>query len=355
MIRDDEINARLQKLSGRQVIFISDSCHSGTITRAFGKPSAKVKKLFLRDETRLKPSVRSIGHTEPTNNFVKPLNHVIAYSAVSPSQLAIDGGPQKGGVFTNAFTRAIRGQADRNRDGKTTHAEVLAYVRSETQAHCDKNRDDCESNNGRLTPQLDANPKWMATDITSKDTAPPSFSSSASDTMQVAQTLDTENTAQLRLQMLPSTTFRLGEKMQVNVSSQRTGYLFVLDIDSAGKMTVLFPNKYSEKRNRRGILKAQQTVKIPDTNYGFDFLAQEPVGQGLLLTLLVEEKEPFVQGLRRKLPSPERGFAVVQRTSQVQSTLARLHQQLRKTIVDFDGVGRPIKWSMVGVEYEIKR
>lgn len=352
-IRDDEINTRLQQLAGRQVIFISDSCHSGTMTRAFGQPNQRAKRPFFKNAPRLGPATRSIGRPEPGNTFVSPLNHVIAYSAVSPSQVALDGGPQ-GGVFTNLFIKAIRNQAaDRNKDGQVTHAEVLDYVRKESQAYCDRTGE-CTDNNGHLTPQLDANPKWLAQDVRARSAVPPPPSSSPQTTLHVAQILESENAAQLKTQMLPSTTFQLGQQMQINVSSQHTGYLFVLDIDSQGKLTVLFPNEYSNEHHRKGLLHAGQTVKIPDISYGFDFIAQEPTGQGLLLALLLEEDETFVHDFQRRLPISRRGFGVIKSTSQVQMTLQWLYQQLHQTLLEPNGVGRPIKWSMVDIEYEIR-
>ncbi len=356
MIRDDELNAQLRQLTGRQVIVISDSCHSGTLTRAFGKRNSRVKRLFFLNEPVLKPATRSIGLPEPAHNLVTPLNNVITYSAVSPSQLALDGGPQ-GGVFTTQFIKAIRDKAaDHNGDGRVTHGEVLDYVRRESQAYCDQT-EKCTDNNGRLTPQLDANPKWLSLDVTTKEATPPPSSPSPSVTVEVAETMVNDNQAQLTPQMLPSTSFRLGEKMQINISSQHTGYLFVLDIDSAGKLTVLFPNSYSEKENRKGILEAGQTITIPDAGYHrFEFEAQEPTGQGLLLALLVEENEAVVRNFQQKLPAvPQRGFGVIEKTSQVQVTLQQLHQKLRQTILPPDGIGRPLKWSMTKVEYQINR
>ncbi len=358
MLRDDDINTRLRQLPERQVIFISDSCHSGTITRSLDsnqrKSHTRVKRLIFPDQPRLKPQARSIGRPEPANNFAAPLNNVIAYSAVAPNQKALDGGP-RGGIFTNLFIKAIRDKAaDRNSDGKITHAEVLDYVRLESQSYC-KKTGNCADNPGQLlTPQLDVNPKWLSTEVTAKEATPPPPTSSPEDTMAVAQVVAGENPAQLKTQMLPSTRFQLGENMQISINSQHPGYLFVLDIDSTGKLTVLFPNEYSVKQNRKGVLQIGQTVTIPDDSYGFEFKAQEPTGKGLLLTLLIEEEETFIRTFQQQLPMTQRGFGVVEKTSQVQTTLQKLHQQLHQTILTPEGGSRPINWSMVSIEYEIR-
>ncbi len=357
-IRDDEINARLRKLSGRQVVVITDSCHSGTATRALGRDNSfKVKQYLYPDQSKPEPVGRGfVNKPEPTNTVLEPLDNVIHYSAVSPSQMALDGG-RSGGVFTNAFIEAVKERrADSNRDGTITHAEVLNYVKKASGDFCDG----CEQ---RLTPQLDANPKWRFVDITSRAIGPPPPTDSTTQTTVIAETITSgnNNSARVEAEMLPSTTFRLGEQMQIRVGSQRQGFLLLLDIDSAGKLTVIFPNEYSRKNNKRGILQAGQSITIPDASYGFSFDAQEPTGKGLLLALLIEEDESFMKDFYQRLQSSTRGFGVsggfdtIKRPNQVQEALQQLHKQLNQTLATSEGVGRPIRWSMTEINYEIRK
>ncbi len=359
MITDDEINKRLKKLSSRQVIFVADSCHSGTTTRALNSSKSKLKaKRVLYDGELRASKTRGIGLPEARYNTVDPtFKNVIAYSAVSPTQFALDGGPN-GGVFTNAFIKAVKDKAaDTNRDGKVTHGEVLSYVQKESQKFCDETGQ-CTQNDGHLTPQLDANAQWNSVEITARDAAPPSPSSSADDVMTTAEGFDNENSAQLQANILPSTAFNLGDKMQFTIKSQRTGYLFLLDINSKGQLTVIFPNKFSKEINQESILEAGQTITIPDNSYNnFDFEAQEPTGDGLLLALLLEENEETLRSVENKLFGlpVERGFAAIERPSEVNKALEKLYQRLHQTILGPEGVGRPIKWSIVTVEYEINR
>ncbi|OQW95535.1 MAG: hypothetical protein BWK79_02185 [Beggiatoa sp. IS2] len=352
-IRDDEISARFQKLAGRKVMFIADSCHSGTVTRsAFPKPNPRIKRVFFNGKPVSKPVSRAFGAPEPSDDLTEQPGKVIAYSAVSPSQVALVDSENLGGVFTNRFIKAIRDKAaDSDGDGKVTHAEVLDYTRRESQAYCDSHRGECEL--GKLTPQIDIPSKLLATDVSGGQVAPPPPPTPAG-TIEVAEILDSDNTAQLQTQILPSTNFRLKEKMQFKITSQHKGYLFALDIDSAGQLTVIFPNEFSEKRNLKGIIETGQTLTIPDAGYGFDFVAKEPTGKGILLTLLVEEDEAFAQNFRQQLPvSAQRGFGIQGKTQEVQGTLEELYQKLRQTVTDSDGVGRPVKWSMVKTEYTI--
>ncbi len=172
------------------------------------------------------------------------------------------------------------------------------------------------------------------------------------------------NQAQLRLQMVPCTLCRLGDTMQIRVTSREDGFLFLLDINSAGQLTRIFPNKYTKPQSSRrglsripskynksplrpGYVKAGQTVIIPDDNYGFDFTATEPVGKGLVVALLVEQD--FVYNVA--LPDE---FETIQAT-EAYATLQRLNKYLNEMLETDDNIGRPVRWSITTLDYEITR
>jgi len=127
MIRDDEIVARLQRLKGRQVMLVIDAPHSGGMTD--GLPG-KVPDM-------------------------------IAYSAVASNQVAlVDIENPYRGVFTHRFIEGVEKKlADSNHDGQVTHAELLDYVRRESQAYCDRHKEQCTAR--VLTPQLEARPEML--------------------------------------------------------------------------------------------------------------------------------------------------------------------------------------------------
>jgi hypothetical protein len=158
---------------------------------------------------------------------------------------------------------------------------------------------------------------------------------------------------------------RLGDTMQIRVTSPEEGYLFLLDINSAGQLTRIFPNKYSQAaQSQRGLsrippnsyyqspahpgyIKAGQTVMIPDDNYGFDFTASEPVGKGLVVALLIEED--FVYNMA--LPGE---FETIP-ASETYSILQWLNNYLNDMLETDDSVGRPARWSIATLDYEISR
>ena len=155
-----------------------------------------------------------------------------------------------------------------------------------------------------------------------------------------------KNPANLRLKMLPNASRRIGEAMQIKLTSQEAGYLFLLDINSAGQLTRIFPNKYSGSQLNKYHIKAGQTVIIPDERYGFDFTATEPVGKGLLVAFLVEEDYVY------NVTLPE-AFQTIQVTEAYRA-LQQLNQYL-DSMLETDKGTRPVRRSITTLDYHITR
>ncbi len=68
--------------------------------------------------------------------------------------------------------------------------------------------------------------------------------------------------------------YRLGEPIYFNFRTDRDCYLTIIDINSHGEMTQLFPNRFASGNHvRAGI-----TYRIPGPDYGFELEAQPPLG-----------------------------------------------------------------------------
>ncbi|MCP4699866.1 MAG: DUF4384 domain-containing protein [Gammaproteobacteria bacterium] len=346
MIRDDEVESRIKRLKGREIMMIVDACHSGTLTRSLlaPKPDLTVKRPIFPGQP-LQRGVsrgvsRSIGQGRP-DGFIATHRNLTAYSAVAPNQVAlVDVENTYMGVFTRRFIEGVKEKrADNNRDGQVSHAELLDYVRTTSQAYCKRNPTQCHL--GALSPQLEANSEMLAVDVLTGK-APLTDDTAG----QAISLLAHDNQAGLQVKILPGTRFRVGGMMKLNVSSDRSGYLFLFDINSAGSLTRIFPNPYSEAQGKQGFVKAGSVLSIPDPYYGFDFIAEEPAGKGLLLALLAEDKLSGVQALLPK------AFEQI-RASKAQAVLQQLRQQLNQTILRENGVDRPMIWSLSAVEYKI--
>lgn len=344
MITDDEINARLQRLKGRQVMVVIDACHSGTITRSIANPTIKVPVFH-----RLPKLTRSFNqpHIE-RDGFIATQQNVIAYSAVAPNQVAlVDTENPYRGVFTSRFIQGIQQKrADNNHDGKVSHAELLDYVRRESQAYCDRHPG-LQCTLGKLSPQLEAKPEMLAVDARTWN-APRTINTAE----QAISVLSHNNQANLHLNILPRSSLKIGDSMKIQIHSAFNGYLLLFDINSAGDLTRLFPNKYTKRSGKQGYIKARQTITIPDWYYGFEFITEEPLGKGLLIALLVEDNITKFQTL---LP---RAFKQVH-ARQAQAVLQQLRQQLNQTLLEKNAehqvVNRPVRWSLAVVDYDIVR
>lgn len=129
-IRDDDIAAILERARDVSVIFVADSCHSGTMTRSMDPRSNPPVFRFaeygpIEDDPLPPPPPVS---AEPGSE-----ENLLFFAAVREFELApevrIDG--QYRGALSWAFARGIRGAADRDGDGAVDKGELERFVRSE--------------------------------------------------------------------------------------------------------------------------------------------------------------------------------------------------------------------------------
>jgi len=287
LISDDDIAARLDRLTDREVTLIVDSCHSGTISRAIGADPGLVRTIALRLPTGAWEGSRAAvpGHRED-GAFIAGRDKLVAWSAVAPTQLALVDSetPQHQGVFTGRFKDGLAERAaDANRDGLVTHAELHDYLQRESAAYCARHRSGCSAG---LTPYLEAPPAMLARDVLTG--RPATGTANEADNL-----LGHDNQAGLALEILPAARVRLGQEMAFRVTAAASGYLVVFDVNAAGQVTQLFPNRYSAASGKGNRIAAGEPVRIPDAYYGFRFTAGEPTGPGLLFAILTQDPIPL--------------------------------------------------------------
>ncbi|MDQ0320139.1 putative caspase-like protein [Pararhizobium capsulatum DSM 1112] len=126
IIVDNELNAWFSEAEakGVRVLFVSDSCHSGGMSRSFsGKtrlaPAVTVKLSPPSQEAESGAKIREADFREVT---------VLAASLESqPSpEVIIEGEPR--GALSWSFARAVEGAADRDGDGRISRIELEDYV-----------------------------------------------------------------------------------------------------------------------------------------------------------------------------------------------------------------------------------
>lgn len=125
-IVDDEIGAWFEeaRLKGIQVIFVADSCHSGTMTRRIDKRVEVPERFssYTVNDTFPPPKVQGPSPEEQ--------GHVLFLAASQDDQktpeLPVEG--KLRGVLSWSFARAVSGRADRNGDGIITRLELTDYI-----------------------------------------------------------------------------------------------------------------------------------------------------------------------------------------------------------------------------------
>ena len=161
------------------------------------------------------------------------------------------------------------------------------------------------------------------------------------------------NGAGLQIEILPGTTVRTGDQMTFRISTQRTGFLILVDVDSQGKLAQIYPNMVT-LANPKGIddkanfinPASSVTLPGPDGRGGFEFVATPPLGVGLIVAILSDKPLQIID-----LPDVPTALAGQAGAVDFVRENAR---QLRIVSSDTENpVERP-KWSIATAFYEIR-
>ena len=114
---DDEFANRVKSLESDQVAIFLDSCYSGGATKS-------IKGFSLKGQTTPSP-----GTVFQDFNFEQAEGRIL-FAASQEDQTSYEGeeGEIEHGLFTYFLLKGLKGEADRNRDGKITTVELEDYV-----------------------------------------------------------------------------------------------------------------------------------------------------------------------------------------------------------------------------------
>jgi len=311
LLRDDDLERQLAQLQDRDVLVLVDSCHSGTITRASPDPNDP-DRVITRDAVGLRLAMmrasggtlpgtvptartRSVGSTRGggARDGLVPIEtggrvRVFAAAAADEAAYVDPKVTPEQGVFTRALIEGVgEGAADTNGNGVLSNAEVLMYLRRQSHRFCRSTRQ-CSS----LTPTLETASAMIGRDFRTGAMA---------DDRQQATTdrLAATPSADISLDILPGRTVHLGDSVTFQVRSSIDGHLVVLDMNAAGEVVQLFPNRFSEATGGAATIRTGVPVTIPDASYGFSFEAQPPTGRGSLVAI-VSSRRLDLGGLLRE-------------------------------------------------------
>jgi hypothetical protein len=111
-----------------------------------------------------------------------------------------------------------------------------------------------------------------------------------------------DNGAGLSIEILPRDHIEIGTKVLFKVTTQKPGYLILLDVDAHGRVTQIYPNLYSMANPGNAsmvipagataasnLLTSGKSMLIPDMNNPFarfEYVVEPPSGQGIIVALL---------------------------------------------------------------------
>jgi len=132
--------------------------------------------------------------------------------------------------------------------------------------------------------------------------------------------------------------------IKIKITSNHNGYVLLFDINGKGTLTRLFPNQYTQED--KCYLKGGETLTLPNSPHGFHCMADKPLGKGILIALLVEDKLPrFYQNLPKALEEIP--------AKQALTVLQQLRMTLNQTLQKENAANFPVRWSTDFFEYEI--
>ncbi len=128
-IMDDELGAKLNNLKGRQIIFVSDSCHSGSMTRTVMGSITPWPTRFGGRFDRIKSDALPPPPARP--DYLKGSNQNEIYIGGVTDDRTVPELPINGqvrGALSYYFSKAIRGAADTNKDSQLSVTELETYL-----------------------------------------------------------------------------------------------------------------------------------------------------------------------------------------------------------------------------------
>lgn len=166
--------------------------------------------------------------------------------------------------------------------------------------------------------------------------------------------LTTQNTAGLSLAIVPGTDLPLGTRIAFTVSTQRPGYLVIVDINAEGRITQIFPNLMSLSQSSAdlaaaNLVKPGAAVTIPNAKNPlarFTFTADEPRGAGAIVAMLSERPVQLID--LPDVPSSVQGLQAT--VDALDAAVAGLKIAAAGNDASFTGSA----WSFAAVPYTIR-
>jgi Domain of unknown function (DUF4384) len=163
------------------------------------------------------------------------------------------------------------------------------------------------------------------------------------------------NPAELSIEMLPETSIVVGSRVSFRISAKKPGFLILMDIDSTGKVTQIYPSPVSLMTGRgkpnTNFVRPGKPIQIPspvEPYMGFEFIASPPLGTAMVVAMLSDQPVQMID-------LPDIPVSLVGQKAAV-GFLSQLAGELRIPSArdDDNRLQRPT-WSLTAKFYEIKQ
>lgn len=267
-IIDDEIGKILEGIGRGQVLIVSDSCHSGTMTKALASSdlqSSSNRGKFMKSNAvcgePVNKSFKSIAARQ-SKGAAKSLNtpSVVAFSAAADNEVALAGGGGKGSLLTQAIFDVLQEKPDLS--FLELREEVAARIIAES-ANIKKNPHH---------PQLTGAKELFTKNIKLEAVPGSAYQAgieNAHNFQELFQRIATNGRFTSIQLSSPKTVFKLNDKLDFTVISDKNGYLNIIEVDSSNNATVIFPNKFKDNN----AISAGKELHLPSDIGGFNFRA----------------------------------------------------------------------------------
>lgn len=151
---------------------------------------------------------------------------------------------------------------------------------------------------GASTPNINQAPPRSVTILPESPNAPapkPAPSVGLAQLTMLNSTIKIDNPAGLSLDLIPGDEVVAGSKVGFRITTKKQGYLILLDIDAAGKLTQIFPNTGAVTPGGRegpNLIRSGRSLTLPQLGSpyaSFEFVAEPPAGMAMVVALLSDK------------------------------------------------------------------
>lgn len=160
----------------------------------------------------------------------------------------------------------------------------------------------------------------------------------------------------VRVTLTDGPRLKLNNKYSIEVETDIAGRLILIDVDAAGVVAQIFPNKFTKDEKIWSVAaKQKQLIPPKDNSWGFvGFQAGVPLGRGRIIALIVPDSFPITATVAVEVSTQlSKGLAPVEAPTNYLMNLVDQVSKNVKTGAQGQGSAALPGWALGQLEYEI--